>query len=52
MGEALKDKVGDAYVDQPEAVWLEEVRDFATDAMMELIRADLAALGVEMDVFY
>ncbi|MAY85681.1 MAG: arginine--tRNA ligase [Pseudooceanicola sp.] len=52
VGEALKDKVGDAYVDAPEEDWLEEVRDFATDAMMELIREDLAALGVKMDVFF
>ncbi|WGH78992.1 arginine--tRNA ligase [Jannaschia ovalis] len=51
VGEALKDKVGDAYLDQPEDVWLADVRDFATDAMMDLIRADLALLGVEMDVF-
>jgi arginyl-tRNA synthetase len=28
------------------------VREFATDAMMALIREDLALLGVEMDVFY
>ncbi|WP_095589211.1 arginine--tRNA ligase [Actibacterium ureilyticum] len=52
VGAALKDKVGDAYVGKGEQFWLTEVRDFATDAMMELIRADLAALGVEMDVFY
>lgn len=52
VGETLKDQVGAAYVDQPEAVWLTEVRDFATDAMMDLIREDLKALGVEMDVFY
>lgn len=51
-GEALKAKVGDAYVDQPESVWLQEVRTFSTDAMMELIRADLKALGITMDVFY
>ena len=52
VGEALKDLKGDAYIGQPEEVWLEEVRNFATDAMMDLIRADLKALGVEMDVFY
>ena len=52
VGEALKAEVGDAYVDQPESVWLEKVRDFSTDRMMDLIRADLKALGVEMDVFY
>ena len=52
VGEALKAKVGDAYIDAPEEVWLTEVRDFATDRMMDLIRADLAALGVKMDKFY
>ena len=52
VGEALKAQVGDAYVDQPEAVWLEPIRNFATDRMMALIRDDLKALGVEMDVFY
>jgi len=52
VGAALKEKVGDAYVDQPEEVWLAEVRDFATDKMMGLIRADLAALGVTMDEFF
>ena len=52
VGAALKDKVGDAYVDQPESVWLSEIRDYATAAMMDLIRADLSALGVKMDVFY
>ena len=52
VGAALKDKVGDAYIDQPEEVWLAEVREFSTDAMMELIRGDLAALGVTMDFFF
>lgn len=52
VGEALKAQVGDAYVDEPEAVWLEPIRNFATDRMMALIRDDLKALGVEMDVFY
>ena len=51
-GKALMALVGDAYVDQPEDVWLEAVREFATDAMMALIRADLASLGVAMDKFY
>ncbi|WP_238366534.1 arginine--tRNA ligase [Mesobacterium pallidum] len=52
VGQKLMDKVGDAYVDEPEEVWLAEVREFATDAMMELIREDLAALGVHMDHFF
>ncbi|MEL7166147.1 MAG: arginine--tRNA ligase [Pseudomonadota bacterium] len=52
VGEALKAKVGDAFVDKGEQFWLAEIRDFATEAMMDLIRDDLAALGVEMDVFF
>ena len=52
VGEALKAKVGDAFVDKGEQFWLEEVREFSTDAMMALIREDLEALGVEMDGFY
>ena len=53
VGQALKDKVGDAFVGKGEQFWLDRaVRDFATDAMMALIREDLAALGVRMDRFY
>ena len=52
VGEALKEKVGSEYLDQSEDVWLDDVRLFATDAMMALIRADLAQLGIEMDSFY
>ena len=52
VGQALKEKVGDAFLDKGEQFWLAEVREFATEAMMDLIRGDLAALGVEMDVFY
>ncbi|MGB3553586.1 MAG: arginine--tRNA ligase [Jannaschia sp.] len=52
VGAKLKDAVGDRYVGQPEDVWLDPIRSFATDEMMTLIRADLARLGVEMDVFF
>lgn len=52
VGKALKAKVGDAYLDQPEGVWLMDIRNFATDAMMELIRSDMASLGIKMDVFF
>ncbi|APX24607.1 arginine--tRNA ligase [Salipiger profundus] len=52
VGEKLKEKVGDRYVGAPESVWLEEVRDFATEEMMSLIREDLAMLGVKMDTFF
>ncbi|WP_298847737.1 arginine--tRNA ligase [uncultured Ruegeria sp.] len=52
IGEALKEKYGDSLIDKPESDWLEDLRSFSTDAMMDLIRADLKALGVEMDVFF
>ena len=52
VGAALKDKVGDAFVDKGEQFWLAEIREFATDAMLELIKSDLAALGVEMDQWF
>ncbi|WP_170399604.1 arginine--tRNA ligase [Ruegeria arenilitoris] len=52
IGEALKEKYGDSLIDKPESEWLEDLRNFATEAMMDLIRADLKALGVEMDVFF
>ncbi|TNJ44040.1 arginine--tRNA ligase [Phaeobacter sp. B1627] len=52
VGAALKAEFGAAFVGQPEAVWLEQVRDFSTGMMMDLIREDLAMLGVKMDVFY
>ncbi len=51
VGEALKQEFGTQYLDQPESVWLETVRNFATDRMMIMIREDLAALGVRMDVY-
>ncbi len=52
VGQALKDKVGDQYIDKGEQYWLEDVRGFATDAMMEMIKDDLATVGVEMDVYF
>uniref|UniRef100_UPI003561E32B arginine--tRNA ligase n=1 Tax=Paracoccus seriniphilus TaxID=184748 RepID=UPI003561E32B len=51
VGEALKEKYGESLLDKPESEWLVELREFATQAMMEMIRQDLAALGVRMDVY-
>ncbi len=50
-GKALKDADGDKWLGKDEAEWLEPLRAFAVDAMMDLIRDDLAALGVEHDTF-
>ena len=52
VGEALKMKVGDAFVGKGEQFWLSEIREFATDQMMMLIREDLASLGITMDKFF
>ncbi len=51
VGEALKAKYGTSLLDQPESVWLADVREFASAMMMQEIRGDLALLGVQMDVY-
>lgn len=51
IGEALAETYGDEYAETPEAHWLDIFRDFAVSRMMEMIREDLAALGVRHDVF-
>ncbi|HEY9079840.1 arginine--tRNA ligase [Magnetovibrio sp.] len=50
-GEALAARDGDKWKDADEAEWVPAVRDFAIDAMMAMIRDDLAALGVQHNVF-
>lgn len=52
VGEALVELYGETLLDQPEETWLGDVRDFATDRMMDMIREDLGTLGVGMDVFF
>ena len=52
VGRAMKDKWGDSLLDKGEQYWLEDVREFATEQMMALIRSDLASLNVEMDEFF
>ncbi|MGD1925369.1 MAG: arginine--tRNA ligase, partial [Paracoccaceae bacterium] len=52
VGQAMKEKYGDSLLDKPEAEWLAEIRDFATDAMLDIIKDDLAALGVHMDHYF
>jgi arginyl-tRNA synthetase len=51
VGAALAAEFGDAYADAPEAEWLEIFRRRTVAAMLELIRADLAGLGVHHDLF-
>ena len=56
VGEALAAQFGDSLA-EPGALpagathWLDSVRDFTVAAMMAAIREDLAALGVQHDIF-
>lgn len=51
IGEALAAEFGDRYAAAPEAEWLALFRTRAVAAMMDLIRADLALLGIHHNVF-
>jgi arginyl-tRNA synthetase len=51
VGEALAAEYGDTPADAPEAEWLPLFRKRAVAAMLDLIRADLAKLGVHHDLF-
>ncbi len=51
-GHRLKEIHGDGLVGKPEQDWLDMVKQFAIDAMMQLIRRDLELLGISMDVFF
>lgn len=51
IGQALAAEFGDRYVAAPESEWLTTFRVKTVDAMMDLIKADLALLGIHHDVF-
>ncbi|MGZ3172171.1 MAG: arginine--tRNA ligase domain-containing protein, partial [Croceibacterium sp.] len=51
IGQALATEFGDRYADAAEEDWLELFRERAVAAMMDMIRADLALLGIRHDVF-
>jgi arginyl-tRNA synthetase len=52
VGQALADMHGRGLLGKPEAEWLPEVRSFAIDAMMAMIKDDLSALNIRHDVFF
>jgi len=52
VGEALAKDYGDALVNADESEWLPIVRDKAVSMMMDMIRDDLAAVGIHHDVFF
>jgi arginyl-tRNA synthetase len=51
VGERLAAEHGDAYADAPEEEWLQPFKRGTVEAMLALIRADLALLGVHHDLF-
>ena len=52
VGEALAAAHGRSLLDRPESEWLPLVRQAAIDAMMALIRQDLAAISIRHEVFF
>jgi len=52
VGADLAATEGACWVDAPEASWLALFRGAASEAMMTMIRDDLAALGITFDVFF
>ncbi len=52
VGVSLAAEFGAKLKGMPEAEWLPIVRQIAIDAMMAMIREDLAALGITHDVFF
>lgn len=51
VGKALAAEFGDQYVTAPEADWLVLFRSRAVAVMLEMIKADLALLGIHHDLF-
>lgn len=52
VGETLKQRFGTDLLKMSESEWLAQVRTITIDAMMDMIREDLAALGITHDVFF
>ncbi len=51
VGQAAAAEFGDRFASEPEAEWLPLFRAFAVERMMDVIKSDLALLGIEHDVF-
>ncbi len=52
VGQKLADQYGDRFKGGEESEWLETMRNLAIEAMMEMIRDDLAALNIRFDSFF
>ena len=51
VGAALAAEYGETYADAPESQWLDLFRRRTVAAMLDIIKADLATLGVHHDLF-
>ena len=51
VGKVLAAEFGDRFADAPEGEWLPVFKPQVVHAMMDMIRSDLALLGIEHDVF-
>jgi arginyl-tRNA synthetase len=51
VGERLATEFGPTYADAPESEWLALFRQRTVEAMLVMIRADLALLGIHHDLF-
>src|SRR5690606_33416465 len=51
VGEALKRVHGESLMTQGRDEWLKTVREYTIEAVMEMVKGDLAMLGIHHDVF-
>nr|WP_231715010.1 arginine--tRNA ligase [Enhydrobacter aerosaccus] len=51
VGAAIARRDGARWIDRPESDWLPQMRAFAIETLMAEIKADLATLGVDIDVY-
>lgn len=52
IAQALKDRDGDKWLYEPEAVWLEPLIRFGVDFNLSIIKATLQKLGIHMDSWF
>jgi len=52
VGEKIAREHGSDFLDKPESLWLAPLRAAAIEAMMAMIRDDLAALNITHEVFF
>jgi arginyl-tRNA synthetase len=52
LGKMVAERFGGTLTGKPEAEWIAVLRELAVSEMMKLIRQDLAALGINQDVFF